>query len=214
MNAPAWLPAILADVMLAIAAFSIWRIAMAGVLRAPTDLAHDAAILLLALATAGMLVRWMHLLSPGAWAVLLAATGVWLAAHAVQTHRRPEEVGAVPGSPRGSLAAAAVCAIGVYMLLAGIAPSTINGSTAGYYTMAGMAGMSKDNTITYPALGVAFAVVLLGFAVAALDRLPRAPVETAPGDTGATRALAPRLFALSEVAIVVTMAYAILAKLV
>jgi hypothetical protein len=200
MNAPAWLPVILAAAMLAIAAYSLWRIAMARVLgpsSANPDFAHDAVVFLLALATAGMLVRWMHVLNPGIWALLLGVAGIWLAF-------------------RAAIAAVAGCAIAVYMLLAGVAPSTINGSTAGYYTMAGMSDMYKDTTITFPALGIILSVVLLGYAVTALDRLTpsQSSAESTPGAASAAQALAPRALVLCEVAIVVTMAYAILAKLV
>lgn len=193
MNAPAWLPAILAALMLVIAAYTLWRIAMSRVLDTPSDLPRDIAIALLALATAGMLVHWMNLLRPGIWAVLLAIVGVWL------TSRR-------------ALAMAAGCGIAVYMLLAGVAPSTMSGSTAGYYTMAGMPDMYKDTTITYPALGIVLSVVLLGYAVFTLDRL--SPARNAGETTSSTAVLAPRVLVLCEVAIVVTMAYAILAKLV
>lgn len=68
--------------------------------------------------------------------------------------------------------------------------------------------MYKDTTITFPALGVVLAVVLavvlLGYAVAALDRLSpsREPVEAAAGGTAVAGALAPRTLALREVAIV------------
>ena len=55
---------------------------------------------------------------------------------------------------RTRYALATGCAIAVDMLLAGVAPSTINGSTAGYYPMAGMTDMYKDATITYPVLGI------------------------------------------------------------
>ena len=203
MNAPAWLPVILAAAMLAVAAYSLWRIAMARVLGSTADLARDAVVLLLALATAGMLVRWMHLLNPGVWAVLLGIAALWFAI-------------------RSALALAIGCAIAVYMLLAGVAPSTINGSTAGYYTMAGMSDMYKDTTITFPALGIVLSVVLLGYAVVALDRLsPSQPesqsqdsVERTSGGATAARIVTPRVLVLCEVAIVLTMAYAILAKLV
>jgi hypothetical protein len=189
MNAPAWLPPILAALMLAVAAFTIWRTAMSRVLATAgdaettsdptTDLSTAIVVALLALATAGMLVHWMTLLRPGIWAVLLAVAGAWLVS-------------------RRAYVTAAGCAIGVYMLLAGVAPSTISGSTAGYYTMAGMPDMYKDTTITYPALGVALSVVLVGYAVVAVDRL--------------SVKLNPVL--VCEVVIAVTMAYAILAKLV
>ena len=202
MNAPAWLPVILAVVMLAVAAYSLWRIAMARVLGTPADFAHDTVVLLLALATAGMLVRWMHLLTPGIWALFLGIAGIYLALRATTR----------AGSTwtRATAATVTGCAIAVYMLLAGVAPSTISGSTAGSYTMAGMADMYKDTTITFPALGIVLSVGLLGYAVTALDRL--SPSQRSADER--TLTLAPRAIALCEVAIVVTMAYAILAKLV
>lgn len=215
MNAPAWLPVILAALMLVIAAYSLWRIAMSRVLGVPADLAHDAVVFLLALATAGMLVRWMHVLRPGIWAVLLGAAGAGYALRAASPGRRRGDA-RVGGSMRLALATTAGCTIGVYMLLAGVAPSTINGSTAGAYTMAGMPGMTLDTTITFPALGIVLAAVLLGYGVAALDRLSLSPdpVQGASGDASPARVFGPRTLALCEVVIVVTMAYAILAKLV
>lgn len=216
MNAPVWLPAVLAALMLVIAAYSLWRIALARVLDAPVDLAHDAVTLLLAIATAGMLVRWMHVLSPGIWALLLGLAGAGTALRAARPNRDRGGKRTGPSSPRAAVAAAAGCAVAVYMLLAGVAPSTISGSTAGYYTMAGMPDMYKDTTITFPALGIVFALILLGYAIAVLDRLspPPRPTEAGTGDSSVAVALAPRTLALCEVAIVVTMAYAILAKLV
>jgi Domain of unknown function (DUF5134) len=215
MNAPAWLPVILALLMIAIAGYSLWRMAMSRFLDMRSDLGHDAVVFLLAAATAGMLVRWMHVFRPGVWALLLAAAGVWFVARAVALGRGPGE-GRAGGSTRPALAAAAGCAIGVYMLLAGVAPSTINGSTAGYYTMAGMSDMYKDTTITFPALGVILAVLLLGYAVATLDRISPSQdrAEIASVEASVAGVLAPRTLALCEVVIVLTMAYAIFAKLV
>ena len=215
MNAPGWLPPILAAVMLLVAAYSLWRLAMARILGLTADLAHDAVVFLLSVATAGMLVSWMNVLRPGIWALLLGAVGVGFAAHAVR-QRRSAPKGATAGSARVSLFAAGGCAVAVYMLLAGVAPSTIKGSTAGYYTMAGMSDMYKDTTITFPALGVALCIVLLGYAVIALDRITALPETAERASTGVagTRAFAPRSVTACEIAIVVTMAYAILAKLV
>lgn len=223
MNAPAWLPPILAVLMLFVTAYCLWRIAVARLLETSTDYAEDAAVALLALATAGMLVHWMHVLTPGIWAALLAVAA---AATLFAGTRRPRGSGHVPITVVG-------CAIGIYMLLAGVAPSTISGSTAGYYTMAGMTDMYKDTTITFPAVGIVLAVVLAGYAVIALDGTSR-PAGAAEqsgtadsagiadiadiadhGDPSAARpALAPRSVAVCQVALAVVMAYAILAKLV
>lgn len=215
MNAPAWLPVILAALMLVIAGYTLWRIAMSRLLGVPSDLEHDVVVFLLSVATAGMLVRWMHVLRPGLWALLLAAAGAWFAVRAVRLGRGRAEARA-GGAMRLASAATAGCAIGVYMLLAGVAPSTISGSTAGYYTMAGMSDMYKDTTITFPAVGIVLAVLLLCYAVASLDRISPSQdrIEVTSGDVSVTRVLAPRTLALCEVVIVLTMAYAIFAKLV
>ena len=215
MNAPGWLPPILATLMLAVAAYSLWRLAMARVLGLTADLAHDAVVFLLSVATAGMLVSWMNVLRPGIWALLLGAVGLGFAAQAVRQSRTAPTDSAT-GSARVALVASGGCAVAVYMLLAGVAPSTIKGSTAGYYTMAGMPDMYKDTTITVPALGVALCIVLVGYAVIALDRITALPEPAERTSTGVarTRAFAPRSVTVCEIAIVVTMAYAILAKLV
>jgi hypothetical protein len=154
-----------------------------------------------------MLVHWMHVLTPGIWAALLAVA-------AVATLAASSRRGRVPITVAG-------CAIGIYMLLAGVAPSTISGSTAGYYTMAGMTDMYKDTTITFPAVGIVFAVVLAGYAVIALDGTSRPAtaveqpdIADIPDPSAARPALAPRSVVVCQVALAVVMAYAILAKLV
>lgn len=234
MNAPTWLPAILAVVMLAISGYCVWRLAIARFLGMDTDYLHDAVLALLGLALAGMLVHWMRLFHPGTWAVVLAAAGIVALIQAAAHIRRAERPQQNRAVVRTAVVGAGGCAVAVYMLLAGVAPSAIKGSTAGQYTMAGMPGMYVDTTITYPALGLVFVVVLAGYAVTAVDRssapavaaadridqprpvpAPRAPAmrATVP-QTPAPRMLAPRSVVVCQVAIAVTMAYAILAKLV
>jgi len=240
VNAPAWLPDILAAVMIAIAAFHLWRLSVTRTFAARSDYELDVLLILLALATAGMLEHWIHLLTPGAWATILAVAGAWFVLRAV-TRSRAAGVDGAAGtnaaaganagagvdraagpSVRSSVAAAVGCAVAVYMLLAGVAPSTLSGSTAGQYTMAGMPGMTVDSTITWPTLGIAFSVLLAVYAVAALDQISR-PDSASSGlvtdsgpvrQRGAAAVLAPRTAALCRIALAVTMAYAILAKLV
>jgi hypothetical protein len=232
VNAPAWLPPILAVVMLLVTAYCLWRIAVARLLEAGTDYANDAAVALLALATAGMLVHWMHVLTPGIWAALLAVAALATlvvstprprraesaqASAKQQTHAQTQAQTGPTSRPGHVLTTAAGCGIGIYMLLAGVAPSTISGSTAGYYTMAGMTDMYKDTTITFPAVGIVFAVVLAGYAVIALDGTSRSASTAEPSgadSTAARPALAPRSITVCQVALAVVMAYAILAKLV
>lgn len=218
MNAPAWLPDILAAIMIAIAAFHLWRLSVARTFAARTDYELDVLLILLALANAGMLEHWIHLLTPGAWATILAVAGAWFVVRAVMRSRaagagagagaQAEAGPSVRSSVRSSAAAAAGCAVAVYMLLAGVAPSTLSGSTAGQYTMAGMPGMTVDSTVAWPTLGIAFSVLLAVYAVAGLDQISRTD------SVGSGAVLAPRTAALCRIALAVTMAYAILAKLV
>jgi hypothetical protein len=220
MNAPAWLPPILAVMMLAVTAYCLWRIAVARILETRTDYVADAALALLALANAGMLVHWMHALTPGIWATLLAVAALAILTDSALRSRRSEGAQSAQAEatvrPRGTLVTVGGCAIGIYMLLAGVAPSTINGSTAGYYTMAGMTDMYRDTTITYPALGIAFAALLAGYAVKALDTTsrPLTAAEEPAGTPAAHPTLAPRSIAVCQATLAIVMAYAILAKLV
>ena len=221
MNAPSWLPPILAAVMLVIAGYNIWRLAVSRIYGTRTDYQLDIAQLLLSVATAGMLVKWMNLATPGFWALILAIAGLWLLLRATpQLQATSSQLGGTTRLSRASWVTAGGCAVAVYMLLAGVAPSTIQGSTAGEYTMAGMTDMYKDSTITYPTLGILLAVVLVVFAVAALDHVSRhdGPSGSSAQSAGSGDAigwlLAPRTSVLCGVALAVTMAYAILAKLV
>jgi hypothetical protein len=112
------------------------------------------------------------------------------------------------------------CAVLVYMFAADVAPSTLHGSTAGEYTMAGMPGMTLDQTITYPSIGLIFVVGLAFAAVAVLNgvgaSVPRpVPVIGGPNDGAPDpRVLAPRSVQLCRVLLLLVLAYAILSKLV
>lgn len=211
MNAPPWLPDILAVVMLAVAGFSLWRTAVARSWGRATDYDADALHALMAVALAGMLVRWLETLPRAAWTALFAAAALWFAGRLAWSARS--------GGPRAQLGRYAACAasgaVMVYMLLAGVAPSTLDGSTAGQYTMAGMDGMVEDTTLGAPSLGLLLAVAMAVYAVAVLNQ-----VSVAPSGQGAAAGgrglpvLAPRAADCCRVVLAVTMAYAILAKIV
>ncbi|HEV2635253.1 MAG TPA: DUF5134 domain-containing protein [Actinocrinis sp.] len=238
MNAPAWLPAILAAAMIAILAFLVWRMAVSRLVDGTADYESDAFYALAALAMGGMLVTWMHTLPRDVWAAVFAFAAVWFAARLVLARRRPVstpaeaeaevEIGA--GTGFGRLPAAAVTAgVLVYMLLAGVAPTTLSGSTAGQVTMAGMADMIKDVTIDYPAVGLVFVVAAVGYVVVLLDRLSLAGhgtsstigIDAAPTDDPVddlepvvSGPLVPRAAEWCRIVLLVTMAYAMLATMV
>jgi hypothetical protein len=231
VNAPAWLPNILAAVMLTIMVFLVWRMAVSRVWPRMPDYESDTFLALAALSMGGMLEKWMQTLPRDVWATVFAVAAAWFAVRAVLARRRPP-TGAliVAETGRGRLmASTAIAVVLMYMLLAGVAPTTLSGSTAGQYTMAGMADMIKDVTIDYPAIGLVFAVAAIGYVVVLLDRLslaghgatgtPEAAVPPTDDpvdgpDPAFPGTLAPRAAECCRVALLVTMAYAMLATLV
>lgn len=88
--------------------------------------------------------------------------------------------------------------------------------------MAGMPGMILDPTLTYPAIGLIFAVGLCFYAVAVLNQMQPlksqatddAPSASSSTDGGSGLFLAPRSVDACRIVIVLVLAYAILSKLV
>jgi hypothetical protein len=231
VNAPSFLPNFLSTLMLVLAVYALWRLAIAPAWGRRTDIEADVLQLAAGLAAAGLLSTWARTLPRHVWAGLFAAGAVYFAARAGQAwsdvqRRRP------------LLARAGVCAVLVYMFLAGVAPSTLHGSTAGQYTMAGMPGMIVDQTVDLPALGLILVAGLAFYAVAVLARVgaetEQAGVNVSAGvraDTGADAMdgedaedalspggrgtlLAPRSVEACQVALALVLAYAILSKIV
>lgn len=212
MNAPSWLTALISMLSLAVAGFALWRLLVARAWNRKIDYQGDILQLAAGVATAGIVASWARTLPRGVWAVLFAAAGVYFAVLLVRARMR----GGSLLRPAGALGC---CAALVYMLTAGVGPSTLHGSTAGQYTMAGMPGMILDQTERFPALGLLFVVAAAFAAVFAVNRvgsMPKAePVKAVGGpDDGAPLPLVPRAAHLSQVVLVLVFAYAILTKLV
>ncbi|HET9173455.1 MAG TPA: DUF5134 domain-containing protein [Actinospica sp.] len=192
MNAPGWLTALVAILVISAAAYSLWRLVISRVWGRGTDYETDALHLAVGVAAAGMVADWAHTLPRPVWAVLFAAAAVYFLARRRWAH--------FAGS-----------AVVVYMFLAGVAPTTIHGSTAGQYTMAGMDGMILDQTITYPTIGLIFVVGLCFYAVTVLNAIEPLSADTGRGNP---LLLAPRSVDVCRVVIVLVLAYAILTKIV
>jgi hypothetical protein len=217
VNAPSFLPVVISVLMLLVAVYAAWRLAFARLLERATDVETDLLHLAVGLAGAGMVAHWAQTLPHVAWtAVFAAGTGYF----AVRLARARGEARRAPAVHAG------LCAVVLYMLTAGVGPSTIHGSTAGMYTMAGMPGMSKDPTITFPGIGLVAVAALAFYAVTVLSRIsppepgtPRIPAPAkaaapAPVPDRVGALLAPRSVALCRVALALVLAYAILSKLV
>ena len=215
MNAPNWLTALVSTLMIFVAGYSAWRLAISKAWGRATDHESDVLHLAVGVAAAGLIAKWAHTLPRSVWTVLFVAGGVYFA---VRTYRSWSDRVARPRL----VAHTACCAILVYMFLAGVAPTTLSGSTAGEYTMAGMEGMIADSTITYPAIGLIFAVGLCFYAVVVLNQMaPLEPKDTAEAPTISNGTndvsgpmLAPRSVDICRIVIVLVLAYAILTKLV
>ena len=245
MNAPYWLSDLISILMLALGFYSLWRLLVVRFWGYTTDYETDALHLLAGIAAAGIISNWARTLPRSVWLVLFAAAGVYFLVKAVQAWSAPVRPATSTGrstpvtasrSTSASTSAAAAslavsdsryrllgavgcCAVLVYCFAAGVAPSTINGSTAGSFTMAGMPGMIIDQTEHFPALGLILVVVLAFAAVFAVNRvgsMPTAkPVPVIGGpDDGTPAALAPRSVELGRILLLLVLAYAILTKLV
>ena len=203
MNAPAWLTALVSTLMILVAAYSAWRLAISRLWERATDYESDLLHLALGIAGAGMVAAWARTLPRPAWTTLFIAGALYFA---FRTYRNWDD------RPRRAklLAQTSTCAIVVYMLLAGVAPSTIHGSSAGMYTMAGMPGMIVDQTLTFPTIGLIFVVGLCFYAVAVLNQI----TPLGEGGSGGTGVLAPRSVDICRIVIALVLVYAILTKLV
>ena len=188
MIPPAWLTYTAAALAVIVAAYSITRTVALRHLPGPADFETDAADAILALAVVAMLVRWMDAIPHVAWIVALNLTGYWFA---LRLFRNPRSPRAVPGAAAGGdrtaylLANTAGCAIGVYMLLAGVVPPATGATVTTSHVMVGMNGMpagSAATKIALPALGMLFVVVLTVYATVALNRVS----TMVPGRAGPT----------------------------
>jgi hypothetical protein len=203
VNAPGFLPATLSILLILIAAYTAWRLAAARVLELGADPETDALLLLASVAGAGLLSSWAHTLPRAAWSVLFALAAGYFAVRAATTRTDPARRVRHATHAVGSL-------VLVYMLLAGVAPSTLHGTTAGEYTMAPMPGMYIDTTITYPALGLICVAAMAFYAATSLSRLSPAQPDAA----AAPSVFASRSIEACRIVIVLALAYAILSKLV
>lgn len=213
MNAPSWLSTLISLLALGLAGYSLWRLLIFRTWNRSTDYESDTLNLLAGVAAAGLVSNWAHTLPRAVWTVLFALIGVYFAGRAVLAWSAADE-------RRRLLGGAGCCAALLYMFTAGVAPSTLQGSTAGQYTMAGMPGMVMDQTVTYPAIGLIFVVAMAFGAVLLVNRAgsmpapaPAVPAVGGPHD-GAVLALAPRSVLICRMLLLLVLAYAILSKLV
>lgn len=204
MNAPVFLPAALSILLIAVAGYALWRLVAARALGLSSDIEADLLLVCAGVAGAGLLSNWAGTLPRAGWAGVFAAACCYFAARAVlardDARRRAR-----------AAAHACGCVVLVYAFLAGVAPSTIKGSTAGNYVMAGMPGMIVDTTVAFPALGLVCVAAITFYCVSVVARLDPTAAAASPKPRAG---FAPRSVEACRVLIALALAYAILAKLV
>lgn len=172
MMTPAWILDIFAAVMLVVAVVSAARLVAARLVTArpwrggPATADIDVAHLLMAIAMAGMLAPSLTTLPDTAWEVVFGLLTAWFAWR-VWRDSRANGVRALAG---GHCAPHLVhSGAMLYMFLALAAPAGASG-------MGGMGGMGGPSgpamqTVEYPTLAFAFALVLAAYSVWDLDQL-------------------------------------------
>ena len=171
---PSWILDSFAAIMLAVAVVSTARLAVArpwqqGTRAALADI--DVSHLLMAVAMAGMLAANLKTLPNSAWDVIFAVMTAWFAYRVI----RNAQVSGVRALAGGHCAPHLIHAAAMlYMFRAFTAPTT-HGSGG----MGGMAdGMSGMGTLQLPFLAFAFALLLIGYSIWALDQI------SGPGASG------------------------------
>jgi hypothetical protein len=158
---PAWILDIFAAAMLVVAAASAARLVVArawrgGSASADIDIAH----LLMAIAMTGMLASSLTTLPDSAWEAVFGLLTAWFAYRVV----RDAQANGVRALAGGHCAPHLVHAAAMlYMFLALAAPASGGG-------MSGMGG-SGMQTLEYPTLALAFALVLVGYSIWDIDQL-------------------------------------------
>jgi Domain of unknown function (DUF5134) len=162
MMTPAWILDTSAALMLVVAAVSAARLAIARpwpagrLATADVDVAHP----LMAIAMAAMLAASLTTLPDGAWEAVFGLMTAWFACR-VWRDARGNGVRALAGGHRAPHLVHSGAML--YMFLALAAP-------AGGPGMGGM-GVSAMQTLEYPTLAFAFALILAGYSVWDLDQL-------------------------------------------
>ena len=163
MSVPAWLLDIFAAVMLAVAAVSAARLAIAWrAARSDPDADIDVSHLLMGLAMAGTLAASLSTLPSGAWEVIFGALTAWFA-YRVAREYRGRGLRALVSEHHAPHLLHSAAMLYMFLALRTVAPGH---STA-------MAGMSAGGqSLRLPTLALLFAFLLCAYVVADLDRVP------------------------------------------
>lgn len=208
MIGPTWLAALLGVVMIAAAIASAARVISALRTHRPTDYEVDIHNVVMGVAMAGMLIPPLFIVTPGAstvaWIITWIAITVWFAVSVIRDARRPRAGHRFTSHHLPHLVMSGAM---IYMLAA-----SNGGASAG--SMSGMS-MGSGSTVPVPTLDYAFVLFMLAYAVIVIDRLPviaavgsgDLQVIGRPTTSESKRPLAPRLAAVTNIVMAITMGY-------
>lgn len=238
MAGPSWLAYTFAGVMIITAAYCVSRLVIARRRHRPTDHQVDALHVLMGVAMAGMLVPRLRIFWAGGWEIVFGAAAAWFTWQAIRGLRSQDAIGR---GQRHHLQHALACLAMLYMFLAaasasravaaGSAMSGMAGGAAHFPTLAlvlafALLGYVVWTTDRLPSLApvAAFAApgvpvpVLTGAAATSStagdtsgSTLPAG--DHAPAGRGWGPPVSPRLAACCEIAMGVTMGYALILML-
>jgi Domain of unknown function (DUF5134) len=215
VSGPAWPAAGFAVLMIVIAACRACRPAIARLRGKRTELGADGLHVLMGIAMAGMLQPQLALATGPVWSGVFAAGAAWYGWQATPAARRAGWARRARGTHPGPHAIE--CAAMVYMLV------PVGSWPSGRGAQMPMEGMTSGTAAGNPALTLILALVMLGYALWAADRLTSRPqaraAALAAGSAGTLTAayhppaLAPRLATCFTIAMATTMGYMLLTML-
>jgi cytochrome b561 len=237
MAGPAWLAYTFAGVMIITAAYCVSRLVTSRQQHRPTDHQVDGVHVLMGVAMAGMLVPRLRVFWAGGWETVFGAAAAWFAWQAIRGLRSQDAAGR---GQRHHLQHALACAAMLYMFLAassskavagGSAMSGMAGGGAHFPTLAlvlafALLGYVVWTTDRLPSLAPVAAFAAPSMPVPVLVGATASSISA--GDTGGStlqdedqaRAgrgwgppVSPRLAACCEIAMGVTMGYALILML-
>jgi hypothetical protein len=202
MTGPAWLPQVLAAVMLLIAVGGIASLAIWVLRRRGGEPEADTLHAVMGVAMAGMLEPRFRAIPGTAWLAVFAGAAAWFSVRALRDRGRNRGVDGPPRNKGGWRCAhpaphCVECAAMIYMLL----PAR----SAGYGSRMAMGGMATGPTTANPALALVLALFMLGFIIWTADRFTSQ--RRTPSAAAGREAPASRTAAFSKIAMSLAMGY-------
>lgn len=207
---PGWILDSFAALMLAVAALSACRLVAARAWSRPaTDADIDAAHVLMGVAMAGMLATGLRTLPDGGWVAVFAVVTGWFGWR-VAVQARGAGLGArltshhLPHLVHGAAMIYMFAAVSTVAVASAGASASAQASAGAGMGVGGMSGGlgSGMGVLSVPAIGLAFVLIMAGWAVWDLDRITGARQQAAMTRT----LLDPRVATSGRVAVGVTMA--------